>query len=94
MNNSPTASIQTIYNAGMDGWNFVLQTQIVLLIGSVTRVSRRHFPGVAATLNEMAIRSRRPECGWTQCVSQLGKRMSRPARGVFEPDVQTDRPEC
>jgi hypothetical protein len=25
---SPTASIQTIYNAGMDGWNFVLQTQL------------------------------------------------------------------
>jgi hypothetical protein len=25
---SPTASIQTIYNAGMTGWNFVLQTQL------------------------------------------------------------------
>ncbi len=25
---SPTASIQTIYNAGMDGWNFVIQTQL------------------------------------------------------------------
>ena len=28
VNNSPTASIQTIYNAGMTGWNFVLQTQL------------------------------------------------------------------
>jgi hypothetical protein len=26
--NSPTNSIQTIYNAGMSGWNFVLQTQL------------------------------------------------------------------
>ena len=25
---SPTASIQTIYNAGMTGWNYVLQTQL------------------------------------------------------------------
>ena len=25
---SPTASIQTIYNAGMNGWNFVIQTQL------------------------------------------------------------------
>jgi hypothetical protein len=25
---SPTASIQTIYNSGMNGWNFVLQTQL------------------------------------------------------------------
>lgn len=25
---SPTASIQTIYNAGTTGWNFVLQTQL------------------------------------------------------------------
>jgi hypothetical protein len=25
---SPTGSIQTIYNAGMTGWNFVLQTQL------------------------------------------------------------------
>jgi hypothetical protein len=28
VNKSPTASIQTIYNAGMVGWNFVLQTQL------------------------------------------------------------------
>jgi hypothetical protein len=25
---SPTASIQTIYNAGMNGWNYCLQTQL------------------------------------------------------------------
>jgi hypothetical protein len=25
---SPTNSIQTIYNSGMTGWNFVLQTQL------------------------------------------------------------------
>lgn len=25
---SPTSSIQTIYNAGMNGWNFVIQTQL------------------------------------------------------------------
>jgi hypothetical protein len=28
VNKSPTASVQTIYNAGMVGWNFVLQTQL------------------------------------------------------------------
>lgn len=28
VNSSPTASIQTTYNAGMSGWNFVLQTQL------------------------------------------------------------------
>jgi hypothetical protein len=28
VNHSPTASIQTIYNAGMSGWTFVLQTQL------------------------------------------------------------------
>jgi len=26
VHDSPTSSIQTIYNAGMDGWNFVVQT--------------------------------------------------------------------
>jgi hypothetical protein len=26
VDDSPTSSIQTIYNAGMDGWNYVLQT--------------------------------------------------------------------
>jgi hypothetical protein len=26
VHDSPTSSIQTIYNAGMDGWNFVMQT--------------------------------------------------------------------
>ena len=26
VHDSPTGSIQTIYNAGMDGWNFVTQT--------------------------------------------------------------------
>ncbi len=28
MEASPTSSIQTIYNAGMTGWNFALQTQL------------------------------------------------------------------
>ena len=41
------------------------------------------FLDVAETLNEMAIRSRLPECGWTQCVSQLGKTTSKPARGAI-----------
>ena len=43
VDSSPTASIQTIYNAGMNGWNFVLQTQLVLLIGVGHSGKRRHF---------------------------------------------------
>ena len=31
---SPTASIQTIYKAGMTGWNYVLQTQLYMVAGS------------------------------------------------------------
>src|SRR3954464_10753441 len=39
--------------------------------------------GTAETLNEIAIRSRGPECGWTQCVSQLGKKITIPAWGAI-----------
>ena len=41
------------------------------------------FSGVAETLNERAIRSLGPECGWTQCVSQLGKKINNPACGAI-----------
>jgi hypothetical protein len=34
---------------------------------------------MAEILNEIAIRSRGPECGWTQCVNQLGKKIAIPA---------------
>ena len=67
----------------MSGWMYLLQAQLELSDGTGARIRFAVFSGVAETLNEMAIRSRGPECGWTQWVSQLGKKINIPAWGAM-----------